>query len=509
MRMGRDNLMNTSSTARGFLPGKMQLTLDEQGPLYEQIARALKREILGGRIKAGSKLPSTRTVALALGVTRKSVVHAYELLCAEQLAFARGGSGTRVANIGGVANRKRLQARPPSQYAIRMRKLPALTLAGARVMPPPKYNMQYGEPVRSAAFFNTWRRKLAAAALRAPPGYAPAAGLPALRRALADYLGRRRGIICDASDILVVGGTQEALTLIERVLLDAGDTAVVEDPNYELAVLSLTAHGARIFHGRTDEEGLVVRELPRQSVGLTYVTPSHQFPSGVVMSLQRRLELLSWAASTGCYLFEDDYDSEFHSGEGPLPALRTLDIADRVIYVGSFSKTLFPSLRMGYIVCPKGIRDDLFQAKLLNDLGCPAIDQAALATLIQSRQYEKLLRHSVKEIIDRRRALVEALREVTEADIEIGPHEGGMHLVVWFRNMHPQKFLRFIERAKVAGLGLYPIDPYYHHKPARCGLILGYAGLSSGQLRSAIDLFSRCLQDVMAGHERSAVPLLS
>ncbi|HEX3602697.1 MAG TPA: PLP-dependent aminotransferase family protein [Steroidobacteraceae bacterium] len=473
----------------------MYLTLDGKGTLYEQIARAIKLEILEGRMVAGSKLPSTRTLATALGVARKSVLQAYDLLCAEELAIARAGSGTRVATVNPAA-------RPPirprvvsaSRYATRVRSLPPITLAGAHVSGRPRYNMVYGEPLIDSALFHSWRRKLAAAALRAGPTYPAAGGYLPLRRAIADYLARRRGVLCSASDILIVAGTQQALTLVERVVLDPGERVVVEDPHYQLAVHSLLAHGARVSSARIDEEGLVVSELPQRPTRLIFVTPSHQFPSGVVMTLNRRLELLKWAARAGSWIFEDDYDTEFHAGGRPLPALRSLDLAERVLYVGSFSKTLFPSLRLGYIVCPAALRDSLYKAKLLDDLGSPSVEQAALATFIQSRQYERHLRKSVKELIDRRRAVIEALQRLAGAHIEIGPHQAGMHFVIWFRHMSFDRLSGFIARAKSLGLGLHPIHPYYRTPPERPGLLIGYAGLSVGQLKTAVELFARCLE---------------
>jgi GntR family transcriptional regulator/MocR family aminotransferase len=473
----------------------MYLTLDKTGALYDQIARAIKLEILEGRLVAGSKLPSTRTLATALGVSRKSVLQAYDLLCAEDLAVARGGSGTRVARVRIAAKiSAKTRAVPTSRYAVELRSLPPITLAGAHFRGRPKYDLLYGEPLVDSALFHSWRRKLAAAALRAGPTYPLAGGYLPLRRAIAEYLGRRRGVACDASDILVVGGTQQALTIVERVLLDSGDRVVIEDPHYQLALHSLLAHGARVISARTDQDGLVVSELPQRRTRLAFVTPSHQFPSGVVMTMNRRLELLKWAARTGCWIFEDDYDSEFHSGDKRPPALRSLDLADRVLYVGSFSKTLFPSLRLGYIVCPKALRDDLYKAKLLDDLGSAATEQAALGTFIQSGQYEKHLRKSVKEILNRRRAIVEALQRLAGPEIEIGPHQAGMHFVVWFRRLGFDRLDALIARAKSLGLGLHPVHPYYCTPPSRPGLLIGYAGLSVGQLKTAADLFARCLE---------------
>jgi GntR family transcriptional regulator / MocR family aminotransferase len=469
----------------------MQLSLDNEGALYEQIARALKRAILEGQILAGSRLPSTRAMARALQVSRRPIIQAYDLLCTEQIAVARMGSGTRAAEIGAPPIKRAFSLkRPTSGYVARMRQLGELT-AGARANH--RYNLQYGESLPNANLFSSWRRKLAAAALRAGAECPAEGGFIPLRRALADYLGRRRGVVCDPADILIVGGMQQAITLVARVLLDNHDTVVIEDPHCPFAVNALRAHGARIISVRTDEEGLVVAELPRSGARLAFVTPAHQFPSGTTMSLARRMELLRWAVANDCWVLEDDYDAEFHIGSRRLPALRSLDVADRVIYVGAFSKTLFPSQRLGYIVCPPALSRDLFTAKLLDDFGAPTIEQAALAVYIQTRQYEKHLRESRREVLVRRRVVVDALKRLMGSRIEIGPHDAGMHFVVWFSDLTFDELPAFLAKAAAVGLGLYPIHPYYRLKPARPGVLIGYAGLSSEQLKTAVDLFAQCL----------------
>jgi GntR family transcriptional regulator / MocR family aminotransferase len=478
----------------------MNLTLDKKGTLYDQIARAIRLGILEGRLVAGNMLPPSHALATALGVSSASVLRAYHLLRAERFAIAQGASGHRVANVGCPAKiSTEMRTFLTSRYALRLRSLPSTTLAGAHVNGWPHYELLYGEPLVDSTLFTSWRRKLAAAALRAGPTYPVAGGYLPLRRAIANYLGRRRGVICDASDILMVGGTQQALTIVERVLLDSGDRVVVEDPRYPFALHSLLAHGALVTSGRTDNDGLIVSELPQRQTRLVLVTPSHQFPSGVVMTLPRRLELLKWATATGSWILEDDYDTEFHSGDRPLPALRSLDLADRVLYVGSFSKTLFPSLRLGYIVCPRTIRDDLYKAKLMDDLGSAAMEQAALGTFIQSGQYEKHLRKSVNEIINRRRVIVKALQGLAGPHIEIGPHHAGTHFVIWLRHLSFDRLDALIERAKSLGLGLHPVHPYYRTRPSRPGLLIGYAGLSVNQLRTAAELLGRCLDSESRG----------
>ena len=476
----------------------MILKLDGHGALFEQLARSLKREILEGRFAPGSRLPATRILAKAIGMSRNTVLGAYELLCAEQLASSRPSSGTRVTHLAATPRTRdaRVSIAAQSRYSARARKLSRITLSSIR--PSRRYNLQYGEPLLRPQVFASWRRKLVAAAIRGGPRYPAAAGLLALRCAIADYLLRRRGVSCAPEDVLVVSGTQQALNVVARTVLDAGQSAVIEDPHYELVEHALLAHGARLVRVRVDAEGLVAAELPVRPPRLIYVTPSHQFPSGAVMSLDRRIELLNYATKHNCWVFEDDYDGEFHYDGRPLPALQSLDIAERVIYSGTFSKTLFPGLRLGYIVCPPALRADLQTAKALEDLGCSSIEQTALASFLESRQYEKHLRKSLVELRGRRQALLEGLSRHLGDDVHIAASAGGMHLVVWFRNLTYALFERLLARAEEVQLGLYPIHRYYQRRPPRPGLMLGFAGLTPGQLGSATALLGRCFDDVTA-----------
>lgn len=454
----------------------------------------MKRAILDGRLVPGKRLPATRTLAKTLGLSRNTILSAYELLCAEDLATTHGRSGTRVAPAAPTPMPfgQGSSVAPPTRYAARIRKLAPVTLASRQ--PVPRYDLHYGEPVSDSRLFHSWRRKLAAAALQAGLRYPDPSGFLPLRRAICEHLARRRGIICTEDEILILGGTQQAVTLVARVVLEEGDAVVVEDPYYQHAVQTLTAHGARVVTVATDENGLLTAEVKAQSARLICVTPSHQFPSGSVLSLERRLELLSIASSQGSWILEDDYDSEFQYQGRALPALRSLDLAARVIYVGSFSKTLFPSLRLGYVVCPVGLRADLCAAKRLDDLGSPAIEQAALAAFIQSGQLAKYLRKSVSELRRRRDALLDGLQRYAGAErIEIKGAQSGVHVVVWFRSMSFPQLDRLIQIAAERELGLYPIHTSYRVRPARPGLLLGYAGLTPPALRAATALLGECL----------------
>ena len=470
----------------------MLLKFDQQGLLFEQLARALKREILEGRLRADSDLPATRSLAATLGVSRNTVIAAYELLRSEQLVTAQPGSRTRVMSntVAHAVRGSRSSIKPQSRFSARTRRLRTTIPPGHKT--PPQYNLQYGEALTSPPLLASWRRKLTAAAVWVEPRYPSAIGLSSLRAAIANHLLRRRGVSCAPDDVIIVGGTQQAINVVARAVLDEGQSAVIEEPHYQVAQHALLAHGAHLTHVRVDREGLVTAELPTRPPRLIFVTPSHQFPSGAVLSLSRRLELLKYAAANNCWIFEDDYDGEFQYGDRPLPALRSLDVGERVIYSGSFSKTLFPGLRLGYIVCPIGLRNDLRMAKALEDLGCSSVGQAALAAFLESRQYEKHLRKSLAELRDRRQALIDGLSRNLSGEIDITDSSSGMHLVVWFRRLSYRGLDRLVAHARERGLGIYPIHPFYRTLPPRPGLILGFAGLSPAQLHTAAKLLASC-----------------
>ncbi len=469
--------------------------LDGRGALYEQLARVLKRAIVDGHFRPGERLPATRDLARTLDLSRNTVTTAYEILRAEQLTTSHERSGTRVADISLPPGFTSPPAAvpPQSRYAARLRKLGSNTLG--RLRDGLRYDL-HCDPPFGLDMVRSWSRKLAAASRVAGPRYPDSQGFLPLRVAVAEYLARRRGVVCSESDILIVGGTQQAITVAVRAVVDEGDMVAIEDPHYLFLMQSLTAHGARIASVRTDENGMVTAELARHRARLICVSPSDQFPSGAVMSLERRVELLDIAARQGSWILEDDYNSEFHFRDRPLAALRSLDFSGRVIYVGTFSKTLFPSLRLGFIVCPPGIREDLCRVKRFDDLGSPTVEQAALAAFMRSRQFEKYLRRTVAELERRRAVFMDSLRRHCGERIAVQETQAGTHLVVWLQRLQSSQLMRLIELGVARGLGLYPIDLYYRDPPERPGLILGYAALSAEALGRAGELLAECLDEL-------------
>ena len=414
----------------------MYLQLDEIGPLHAQLTRALKSAILEGRYGKGIRLPPSRTLSRELSVSRNTVLTAYEQLRAEGFVTGRVGSGSYITPPFQAADVHQPGAeavRPQSSYARRGRlyhdheHIPGQAVAGVR------YAFQYGLPMVNPALTSAWARTLAKAAAYTSPSYPPSQGLPSLRTEVCEYLARRRGVVADPQDVVIVSGTQQAVALSLRVLMDEGDDAIIEEPQYFAIRELLQMHGARITAIPTDTEGLRCDLLPQRSPRLIFTTPSHQFPGGALLSLPRRMELLRYANRHQSWIFEDDYDGEFRYDSRPLAALRSLDKDDRVLYVGTFSKAIFPSLRLGYMVVPRALRSDFVTAKWAQDFGSSAIEQAAIASFMQSGGFERHLRRSSKVLQERRETLLQGLRLHGKGRLQIADSHAGMHLVAWVK----------------------------------------------------------------------------
>jgi GntR family transcriptional regulator/MocR family aminotransferase len=474
----------------------MYLELDGAGERYRQLLRALKAAMRDGRLPPGTRLPSSRQLAADLGLSRNTVVAAYELLCAEGLAECRRGTGTFVRGARPVAAPLRVAtvpAPPVSRYAARLRGLPPLR--GLRHGSAVAVDLQYGEPLTNPPLLEAWRRCLSQAAPHTPPGYPPAQGLPELREQIAAHLARRRGLPCDPAHVVVVAGTQQAITLLARLLADEGDAIALEAPGYALTAHALRAHGARVHEVPVDGDGIDVARLPAGPLRFVVVTPSHQFPTGSVMSLARRHELLRQAVRRGLWIVEDDYDGEFGFETGALPALGALDGGERVIHVGSFSKSMFPALRLGYVVCPPALLADLVRAKRLADMGCSALEQAAMARFMAGGRFERHLRNAAAELRRRRRALWAGLDAHCAGHVEVRRCDAGMHAVARLPAFDDTLLEQLVLRARERGLGLHPLprDAGIADVPR---LLLGFAGVSVRQIAAATRRLGECLDEI-------------
>ncbi len=398
------------------------LTLDGSGALRDQVYRALRAAILSGQLAPAARLPSSRGLAAEAGVSRNTVLQAFDQLLAEGYAVGRHGSGTYVAeelprDMRLVVARTARATVPPVEAAPRWsaygRRLSERV--GPLLRPRPQdvqrlaIDFRYGLPDVMQFPHETWRRVLLRCARKASAprfDYGPAEGSARLRAALADYLQRSRGVVCTAEQIVVVNGSQQGLDLVARALLDPRDAAVVEEPHYDGVRNAILAAGAKLIALPVDAEGLDIGTLRSTAkVRIACVTPSHQYPLGGIMPLARRLALLEWAQRTGAWVVEDDYDSEYRYEGRPVEALQGLDRAGRVIYLGTLSKVMFPALRLGYLVLPEPLLPVFRTAKSLADGGSATLEQEALAEFIAQGHFERHLRRSRARHGRRRRSL--------------------------------------------------------------------------------------------------------
>ena len=360
---------------------------------------------------------------------------------------------------------------------------------------------QYGLPALDELPLELWGRLVARhfrKATRDLLGHGDSAGLWSLREAIASYVGVARGVRCNPSQVIVVNGSQQAIDLAARVLLDPGDCAVVENPGYLGARSALLAAGIRLFPVPVDREGLAMPVLKRRrpNAKLVYVTPSHQFPLGVVLSLARRLELLDWAARRGTWIFEDDYDSEYRYESRPIPALQGLDQEGRVIYVGTLSKVLFPAIRFGYMIVPEDLVQPFVAARALTDLSSPQVEQAALAEFISEGHLASHIRRMRSLYMERRDFMKRMIEEELPGLLEVQDTEAGMHFVAWLPPGADDA--RISRAAAIAGLHVMPVSAFAISPLERAGLLLGFAGFSKPVIRKGIRELSlivkRCLQ---------------
>jgi GntR family transcriptional regulator/MocR family aminotransferase len=467
------------------------------GPLHRRLYQGLKSAIGDGRLAPHARLPSTRALATDLGISRNTVTLAYEQLVAEGYLVSRDRSAASVAkappSIRSRAATARAESIPRlSAYGHHLARDPAMPPSGTYAPRPGiRWDFRYGRPSIDVFPRETWRRLLAGRARLGGAdalGYGPPAGYAPLRAALTQYLARARGLACDASQIVIVSGAQQAFDLAARVLVDAGDRVVIEEPHYNTARMTFEAAGARLVGITVDSEGLDTAQLPRASerTKLACVTPCHQFPTGVIMPLGRRLALLDWAQRSGAWILEDDYVSEFRYEGQPIEALQSLDRTGRVVHIGTFSKTLVPALRIAYLVLPPALVQPFTAAKWMADRYTAVLGQEVLAEFIGSGHYERYLRRARARNGERRRVLIAALQEHFGDRVEISGGNAGVHLLVWLNDVPARSLGSVITRAAEASVGLYSAMPYYLKPPERAGLLFGYASLSESAIRAGI-----------------------
>jgi GntR family transcriptional regulator/MocR family aminotransferase len=484
----------------------MYIAIDPNRAMYRQIYERLREGIVTGEFPPGTRLPSTRALATELGVSRRTTLVVYEQLLAEGYVVGRAGSGTTVAP--GLTPPRGLPGRRASEpRAGRTLRLASFGRRLANSVQPsrwigggPALQYEFRHPLPAVDDFPwvQWRRLTARRLRQASIGflsYGPPEGYEPLRMAIAQYLHRSRGFMCDPAHMIIVGGAQQAFDLTARVLVDPGDTIVIEDPQYPGARQVFVAAGARLVPIAVDGNGLDPTRLEARAgeARLAYVTPSHQFPTGAVLPLERRLALLDWAEKTGAWVVEDDYDSEYRFRGHPIAAIKSLDRAGRVVYVGTFSKLLFPALRLGYLVVPPELAPAFVTAKFLADRHAPTIEQAILTDLMVDGHFDRLLRRLRRRVAARRTALLAALNDYLGDRVTVSGTNAGLHVLLWLRDVAPGKLPSLVARAAAAGVGVYPSTPLFLTPSRRSGLVLAYASMSEQDIRSGIRRLAGCL----------------
>ncbi len=464
---------------------EVHVSLSGRQDLSGEIYRQLRRAILEGRLRAGDLLPPSREMARNLEVSRSTVGVAYDRLWGEGLVTSRMGSGTFVSDLG-------LDATYGNDLGSGdvLRALPKWDGWEAPTVfaRPAEYDFRTGVPDASLFPFAPWRRLVAAQFEPAAVGggvYGHPAGDRRLREAIARHIVVSRGVQATADDIVITAGTQQAVDVIARAMLRPGDCVALEDPGYPPPRLLLESSGARVQGVPVDDQGIVVDAIP-DDARLVYATPSHEWPLGVLLSLPRRLALLDWASSRNAAIIEDDYDSEFRYGGRPLEPLRSLDSGGRVIYVGSFSKTLLPTLRIGFIVAPPSVRHAMQGAKFLMDWHSALPLQAALASFIEEGGFARHLR-KMRGVYEKRHELIVNTLQRDFADVvDVVPSSVGLPVTALSRGLTTENVRHVLSRAADMSLAVQSLAPYTFDVAVRPGFMLGFGLIATDRIEEGL-----------------------
>ncbi|HZD55915.1 MAG TPA: PLP-dependent aminotransferase family protein [Anaerolineales bacterium] len=478
-------------------------------PIYQQVYANLRSSILSGELKGGMKLPSTRALAEELNVSRNTILNAYRQLTAEGYIESVRGSGTYVTRISpehlltpevkeASTDADTLEPLKPrfsdhARLQLAAPQMSRLAPSPIEVSPRP---FRFGIPALKDFPYKIWTRLVIHQARRLPAStftYQNAAGYLPLREAIAAHAKASRGVHCTPEQIIIISGAQGGLDLAARLLINSGDPVWMEDPGYLKARGAFLGSGAKIIPVPVDHEGVVVEAGINRApeARLAYLTPSHQFPLGVTLSLARRIALLDWAKRAYAYLIEDDYDSEYHYTRRPLPALQGLDDAGRVIYIGTFSKVLFPALRLGYLILPPHLVDAFQIVRNLIDSHPPILEQAVLTDFIVGGHFARHLRRMRRLYAERRSALLKAARELP---LEILSAEAGMHCVGWLPAGMDDRSL--VQAAASHEVDLVPVANFSMEPLERKGILLGYSEYTVEQIQEGIRRLAAAMRSV-------------
>lgn len=478
------------------------LYADKKYPLHRQLYDWFQRAIANGQLRPGQRVPSTRALASELNVSRVPVLNAFEQLQAEGYLQTFTGAGTCVADsipqetiaaAGKTAEKRgnKVARSPQARGSRRISQNSARAKMSAPGQPwltiPGAFRMHL--PALDRFPIAIWSRLVARHARRPAKellAYGDTMGYPPFRAAITAYLGTVRAVRSEPSQVMAIAGSQQGLELSARVLLDPGDAVWMEEPGYPGAHQAFAAAGARLIPVPVDSEGLDIEEGLRRcpQARAVYVTPSHQYPLGRTLSASRRLQLLNWASRSGAWIIEDDYDSEYRFGIRPIASLQGLDSDARVIYIGTFSKVLFPSLRLGYVVVPPDLIGAFTAVREATDIFSSTLYQAVLTDFIEEGHFGRHARRMRMLYMDRSRALVAAIQEELGEALEIVSAQAGMHLAGLLRPGVVDTAVS--RRAAAKGISAMPLSVCCLKRPSRGGLVLGYGGADLEQLREGV-----------------------
>jgi len=490
--------------AGGYTLGAVSLDARSAVPLHQQLYESVRSAILARQLRAGTRVASTRSIAQDLGVSRNTVLTAFDQLTAEGYLEGKTGSGTYVAgaipdDLLSVRNRNAVRPAPAGGRISRRGAAlpPKITTTEGRRRP-----FEPGLPALDLFPVRLWGRLVArqwskqGAAMIESLAYGEPAGLRRLREAVARYVGAARGVRCDPGQVIITNGLQHGLEVAARVLIDPGDLVWFEEPGFPAARATLAGAGARLVYVPVDRDGIDVAQgiakcaTPR----LIYVTPSHQFPLGVTMPVTRRLQLLELARCADAWIVEDDYDSEYRHATRPVPAIQGLDTRGRVIYLGTFSKVLFPALRLGYLVVPPALVETFTRSRALSGRTSPAIDQAVVADFIEEGHFERHIRRMRAAYRERQEALLDAAARHLTGLATVHPSEAGMQTIGWLHGIDDDAASRAAAEANIEAA---PLSAFCAEARLPDALLLGFGAVTPRQIRIGAEALARALEGVL------------
>ena len=482
-------------------------------PIYRQLETGIRKMILGGYLSAGDRLPSSRQLATDLGISRQTVKNVFEQLVTEGFLESHRGSGTFVGDVavtqlapevpGGRGGRSGRQA-PLSKRARAIAATKATTRLGsvAAFRPGVPALDMFPRKAWSAAHSRVMRNGNDTLF-----GYGPPGGLPELKRAIRLHVRDHRGIRCDEDQIVVTAGAQQAFVLIALTLIKRGSVVWCEDPGHIAVRDAMRLLSADVKHVPVDRNGFDLKYARQRHprARMIFVTPSHQHPLGITMSLNRRLELLDNAQQHGCWIVEDDYDSEFRYAERALPAMQALDGCGHVLYVGSFSKSLFPALRIGYLISPPGLIGAFAAVQTLLSQNVSPLQQQVLASFMLDGSFNAHIRNMCTLYRRRRDLLVQGLRQHAGSFLDIEPCLAGMHLIGWLRDGTANELVA-AEAIRSAGIDCLPLSIYCVEQVLRPGILFGFACVPDNEINAATRVVGAAMADALHGGRHNVPP---